>query len=173
MKKISLLLVLIFLFSSCTERMTKQFITVKTESQPDTKKIENWYIEPPKLIAFKHKKVDEISNDSLIYWLTMRAFSQKNENVMNTLIIDSVGLEFTELSSIVWRSPSRIAPFEKSGKSYLAFDFFKDKGVEIPDSITNIRLFFDVLITDTDTRHKVSFEMIRQDTLQMTPFMIQ
>lgn len=158
--------------------MTKQFITVKTESQSDIKKIENWYIEPPKLIAFKHKKVDNISNDSLKYWLTIRAFSKKNDYVINTLIIDSVGLTFIETDSTIWRTPSRVVPYNKSNNnSHLAFDFFNEAGVYIPETVSNINLFFDAVVLDTISNsqklHKISFDMIRQDTLQMTPFMIQ
>ncbi len=176
MKRICIFLLLAFVVISCTERMTKQFIVPELNSKSQEQVVDNWTIKAPTLIAFKNKNIKDIDTTSIIYWLTIKAFTRKTSSPTGTLSIDSVGVEFVDLDSIVWRTPSRVVPFKKN---HLAFDFFRNQGVEIPDSVTRIRLFFDAVITDStvqdfkDTSHKVSFDMIRQDTTQMTPFIIQ
>ncbi len=94
------------------------------------------------------------------------------------LSIDSVGLEFIEIDSTVWRTPTRVVPYKQSkDQTYLAFDFFKDEGIMIPNSVLKIRVFFDAVLIDTVTNsrksHPVSFTMNREEISQMTPFMIQ
>ncbi len=178
MKNIFLFLLLILLLGSCTERMTKQFIVTKENSHLDTKKVENWYIEPPNLIAFKNKDINKIDNNPPVYWLTIRAISIKNILPNNTLKIDSVGLKFIEIDSTIWRTPSRIAPYNESKNNVrLAFDFFNEEGVFIPDTVSNIKLFFDAVLLDTISNsqktHKISFDMIRKDTVKLAPFMIR
>ena len=178
MKKLFLFLLLILIIVSCTERMTKQFIVLKKDSHPDTKKVENWYIEPPNLVAFKKKEVSKIDKVPPLYWLTIRASSIKKIPTNNILKIDSVGLKFIETDSIIWRTPSRVVPYNESkNNSQLAFDFFKEEGVLIPNTVSNIKLFFDAVILDTlinsQKLHKISFDMIRKDTVELAPFMIQ
>ena len=165
-----------FLLTSCTERMTKQFV-VSQKSDSEIEKAGNWNIEKPQLIAFKQRAVDDIPDDSLTFWLTVRAFETKNSSSNNTLSIDSIGLKFIDLDYTVWRVPSRIVPFRKSGKNYLAFDFFRDQGVEIPNSVTSLQLFFDAIIIDTITNkqssHEVLYKMSRFESLELMPFMIE
>lgn len=177
MKKILTLVLLILVINNCTELMTKQFVTETSDNNSNIKMIENWIINPPNLIAFKNKRVDQITDTPQLYWLTINANTVKDINGNNTLTIDSVGLEFIGLDSIIWRCPTRVVPYKESkNKSYLAFDFYKNEGVMVPDSVKYIKLFFDAIIIDTITNsrisHEVSFDMVRQDTLLMSPFMM-
>ncbi len=163
--------------SSCTERMTKEF--VKSEQDiSKLKKAGTWYFEIPRLIAFKDVPLNQIPNDSLTaYWMSFQAFQLKKNSSDFSLQIDSVGLTFLESSETVWKKTSRIAPHEKSGKSYLSFEYFDEVGIYIPDSISQVKIFFDAVITDPRNNEvktsQIMFQMDRSNAFGLLPFMIQ
>ncbi len=156
--------------------MTKEFI----KSEQDISKLKKagtWYFEIPRLVAFKDMPINKIPNDSLAYWMSFQAFQLKGNAANYTLQIDSVGLTFLESSETVWKKTSRIAPHEKSGKSYLSFEYFDEVGIYIPDSISQVEIFFDALVTNTRNdevkRSQVIFQMDRSNAFGLLPFMIQ
>ena len=80
--------------------------------------------------------------------------------------------------STVWRTPSRVAPFRDSRNKYqhIAFDFFRDKGVIIPDDIVRLKLFFKVSVVGTSgttTEKELSYYMLKYETSEKIPFMLQ
>lgn len=79
----------------------------------------------------------------------------------------------------VWTSPTRTAPFIDNKGKYLhyAFDFYRDKGIEIPEYINKIELSFQAMMSSdgqkTKKTKKFDFILIRDDKSISTPFMIK
>lgn len=175
MKKVVLILMLFLFINSCTERMTKQFIAEQTGEEVVNFQVKNWVVHSPSLVAFKNKKVESIKNIPYKFWLQLKVNSIKSDQLSNHFKIDSVGLKYAETDSILWRKPTRVVTYKETKEQrFIAFDFFRDEGILIPDSVMNLKLFFDaVLVNKNDSleeKFPVSFEMFRSEGIELKPF---
>lgn len=173
-KKLLLLLTLAFFVLSCSQLVTKQFISPLDENgkEPAPRKVGGWTFSNPTFIAYKDQPTSARIKNPNTYWLTLQAEYENKykENIKSGFEIDSVIIySFIEDSSYI-RYPSRIAEFDSNTGKYhrKVFNFFEDQGVKFKEWPDSVLISFSADFTASD--ESIDFQYIMHQDIKDRAF---
>lgn len=172
----SILIVIILL--GCTKLATLEYyIKIPPDiREPEPVNFNLWEIDPPKVIAYKKAKADDVLFKPKTFWTTIVARSPYKDSVLaQNLLIDTVWFEYSNSGERLFRIPSRVAEFTDTRKKYhqIVFNFFQGSGIDIPAEVPSIILSFTAKQIDENNNvvssEEFKFEMFRRDSTTKLP----
>lgn len=175
----AVLLLIIVVAISCSKRRTREFI-VDTYT-PSPLHLDGWRLQDPDLIAFKDVIDLSVFDDTLMFWLNLRAERtlERGDTTAGDIFVDSVKITFVPGGEVSWRVPTRSAFYgvERWKSRSKLFDFFGDQGIVIPMAVDTVQVDFVARVIPVDgsgpVDHPVAIRMIRSETEQPVPLLRQ